>query len=78
MGCGIPTGLQTVGADDATSGQMLDDEMVAYSVKGIFIKLGRMGFFKSFPQFEVEHFITQGLGSPDLTEIGRELRCILG
>src|SRR5262249_44786207 len=75
MGCSVPAGLQTVSAHHLTSWQMLDDEMVAYSVKGIFIKPGRMGFLESFPQFEVKHFITQGLGGPDLTEIAREARC---
>jgi hypothetical protein len=72
MRCGIPAGLQAVSADDVTGGQMLNDEMIAHGIKRVFVEPGRIGFFKSFPQFEVEHFITQGLGGPDLTQIARE------
>jgi hypothetical protein len=47
VGCRIPACLQTVSPDDFPSGQMLDQEMIAHSVKGIFIEPGRMGLFQS-------------------------------
>jgi hypothetical protein len=74
---GVPAGLQTVSAHNFTSGQMLDDEMIANSIKRIFIEPGSMGLFESFIKFEVEDFIAQRLGGPHFPEMDREARCVL-
>src|SRR3954454_10874425 len=46
--------LQSVCANNSGGGQMLNYEMIANTIEGIFIQAGDVGLLKPFVQFEIE------------------------
>ena len=62
--CRAGSGLHTVGTHNL--GSVLDDEMVACGVVGVFIPEGEERGFESFLEFQIEHEKTKGLRGSDV------------
>ena len=74
----IEPGLQSVCADDIGGRQVLNDEMIANSIEAVFVQPGRVGFFKSFAEFEIEDLKSQGLRGADFIQVTGKPRAVAG
>lgn len=46
---------------------MLNDEMIANGIEGVFVQAGRVGLFKPFVEFEIETLTPQRLRRTNVT-----------
>jgi len=72
MRCCIAAGLQTIRADNLTGGQMLDQEVIANGVEGIFVTAGGAGRGEAFVELQVEDLEAQHLCGADFIGVSSE------
>src|SRR3569833_1126310 len=68
----IPAHLQTIRADNAAGGHVLDNQVIAYGIEWVRIEAGRVRGREALVQLEVKNLVAQILSGADFLRVSRQ------